>query len=205
MEILHAVTHESPERRTRVEGNAEDERASLVGRLACRDEGALARLYDETSPMVYGLALRVLKDPHAAEEATLDVYLQVWRQAGTFDPARGNVTAWLLMLARSRSIDRLRSRTRGERRNEPLTAAEILPDEGPSPDETADRAIRKRRIASALERLAPEQRDLIVTAFFTGLSHSEIAAETGLPLGTVKTRIRLGMTKLREILAGENE
>jgi RNA polymerase sigma-70 factor (ECF subfamily) len=138
-------------------------------------------------------------DPGAAEEVTADVYLQVWRQAVRYDASRGTPLAWLLMLARSRSLDRLRAGR--SRAAEPLGAAEALPSGAPSPDEDAALAQRRAVVTAALAQLPPEQRAPIELAYYAGKSHSEIAAALGTPLGTVKMRIRLGMTRLRAALA----
>jgi RNA polymerase sigma-70 factor (ECF subfamily) len=131
---------------------------------------------------------------------TLDVYLQVWRQADRFDLARGNPSAWLYTLARSRSIDRLRRQQHQRKSEEPLETASSLPADGPSPEEDTVQDDRRRRITEAMQKLSPEQREAITIAYFSGLSHSEVAEKLGQPLGTVKTRIRLGMIKLRELL-----
>jgi RNA polymerase sigma-70 factor (ECF subfamily) len=164
------------------------------------DSQALGRLYDGTHALVYGLALRILGDVADAEEVTLDVYTQVWKTARNFDPRRGSVSAWLVMLARSRAIDRLRAASKRRQREE--TYAEIPDHPAPtvSPEEASLLGQQRQRVRAALATLTPEQRQAIEMAFFSGLSHSELAAKLGQPLGTVKTRIRLGMMKLRELL-----
>jgi RNA polymerase sigma-70 factor (ECF subfamily) len=180
--------------------HAEQDWAGLIARVAEQDQTALATFYDATRRLVYGMSYRILGDREAAEEVTLDIYLQVWRQAARFDLARGNPSAWLYTLARSRSIDRLR-RQRFERNiEEPIEAASGLPCGGPTPDEDSLSSDRRRRIEEAMQKLSPEQREAITVAYFSGLSHTEIAEKLGQPLGTVKTRIRLGMMKLRELL-----
>ena len=171
-----------------------------IDRCATGDQSAMAQLYDESSPLVYSVALRVLGDTADAEEVTLDVYTQVWRTAATYDPNRGKVTAWLATLARSRAIDRLRSRSGRDRRELPILQFEEMRADSASPELVTDTAQRRRRIMTALAALSPEQREAIELAFFSGLTHSELAERLGQPLGTVKTRIRLGMMKLREQL-----
>jgi RNA polymerase sigma-70 factor (ECF subfamily) len=169
-------------------------------RIASGDEAALGALYDASSRLVYGLALRILGDAGTAEDVTLDVYMQVWRQAGRFDPARGRVSTWLLTMARSRAIDRLRDSQLQHSKHETL---EVLADfEGgePDPEESAAMAQKRARVQVALNSLTPDQRRAISLAFFGGLSQTEIASKLNEPLGTVKTRIRSGMLKLREIL-----
>ncbi|MGH9766511.1 MAG: sigma-70 family RNA polymerase sigma factor [Blastocatellia bacterium] len=174
---------------------------SLVQRVATGDQSALAALYDTTNRLVYGLVLRVLGDASSAEEVLLDVYTQVWRQAASYDTNRGAPLAWLTTIARSRAIDRLRSGWQDQRRKEPL---EVLGDamaDGASPEEMTVASERQKFVREALNSLTPEQREVIELAYYSGLSHSEIAAKLNQPLGTVKTRTRLGMMKLREALA----
>jgi RNA polymerase sigma-70 factor, ECF subfamily len=179
--------------------DSEREWDSLMHRIAGGDSAALSSLYDSTSPSVYGLVRRMLGDDGAAEEATLDTYLQVWRRAKQFDPARGAASSWILAIARHLAIDRLRSGG-ARRREEPLDAAFELAASGDGPPDATARGEQRRRVLAALERLSPEQREAIAVAFFSGLSHSEVAERLRVPLGTVKTRIRTGMMKLREHL-----
>ena len=182
----------------------ENERASaaLMSQVALGDERALAQLYDRTSRMVYGLCLRIVKDPSAAEDITLEAYLQVWRTAESYDPLRGTVSAWLLTVVRSRAIDWLRAR-KARRADMEQEFDEVfdIPDLRKTPEEASLDAGRCRIVRNAMAELPDEQRRAIEMTYFSGLSHSEIALKTGLPLGTVKTRIRLGMMRLRELLA----
>jgi RNA polymerase sigma-70 factor (ECF subfamily) len=173
---------------------------SLVQRVATGDQAALAALYDTTNRLVYGLVLRVLGDPSSAEEVLLDVYTQVWRQAASYDTNRGAPLAWLTTIARSRAIDRLRSGWQDQQRKEPLDALGDTPAGAASPEDATVASERQRFVRAALNSLAPEQREVIELAYYSGLSHSEIAAKLNQPLGTVKTRTRLGMMKLREAL-----
>ena len=172
---------------------------ALIGRSADGDQSALAALFDASNRLVFGIVLRVLGDRAAAEEVLLDVYTQVWRQAAAYDPGRGRPAAWLLMIARTRAIDRLRS-GRFEQRREPIEAAENEPSPVGNPEEASVDSERRNLVRTALGNLAPEQRQVIELAYFGGLSHTEIATKTGQPLGTVKTRARLGMLKLSELL-----
>jgi RNA polymerase sigma-70 factor (ECF subfamily) len=172
----------------------------LIRRAATGDQEALGDLYDSTSRWVYGVALRILGDQMMAEEVTIDVYEQVWRQAASYDLDRGKPLAWLLMLARSRAIDRLRASNQQRQREEPLdsdfsSSASII-----DPEEDMLVAERRRFVQTAMAGLRPEQREVIELAYFLGLTQSEIADRLQLPLGTVKTRVRLGMIKLRELL-----
>jgi len=173
-----------------------------IDRCAAGDQSAMAQLYDESSSLVYSVALRMLGDAADAEEVTLDVYTQVWRTAATYDPNRGKATAWLVTLARSRAIDRLRSRGGRDRRELPILQSEEMRSDSASPELMTDTAQRRRHIIAALATLSREQREAIELAFFSGLTHCELAERLGQPLGTVKTRIRLGMMKLREQLEG---
>lgn len=173
----------------------------LFGRLVSGDQSALSELYDKTSRFVYGLALRVLQDPADAEEVTLDVFTQAWRQASRYDSSRGEPLTWLLTLAHSRAIDRLRSRGSTTRREQGLDETFDLKSESPDPESLSASAQRARLVKRALSELSIEQREVIELAYFEGLSHAEIAERTGQPLGTAKSRIRLAMGKLREALA----
>lgn len=173
----------------------------LVQRVASGERDALADLYDQTSHLVYSLALRILRDEPAAEDVVIEVYTHAWRAASTFQPERGSASAWLLTLTRSRAIDALRARRRNHA-GEPIEAASEVQSEAPGPEDLNVAAERQRFVARALQALVSEQREAIELAYFSGLSHSEIAARLEQPLGTVKTRIRLGMMKLRETLGG---
>lgn len=172
----------------------------LVQRVASGERDALTALYDQTSPLVYSLAHRIIKDEAAAEDIVIEVYTHVWRTAASFAPARGSASAWLLTLTRSRAIDALRARRRAQAR-EPLEAADDVASDAPGPEDLNVAAERQRFVARALQMLGSEQREAIELAYFGGLSHFEIAARLEQPLGTVKTRIRLGMMKLREALS----
>ena len=174
---------------------------SLVELVATGDQSALATLYDATNRLIYSLILRVLGDVSSAEEVLVDVYTQVWRQAASYDANRGAPLAWMATIARSRAIDRLRSGWQDQRRKEPLEVLGDAPANAASPDETTAASERQRFVREALNLLTPEQREVIELAYYSGLSHSEIAEKLKQPLGTVKTRTRLGMMKLREALA----
>jgi RNA polymerase sigma-70 factor, ECF subfamily len=172
---------------------------SLIRRVAQGDQQALGAFYDATSSMVYGLALRILGNAATAEEVTLDVYTQVWRQAAVYNAQRGTPSAWLFMLTRSRAIDLLRSHVQEQKHIASLDVAEPYTASF-TPEESSVVTERRRLVQAAFASLAPEQRAVLELAYFSGLSHGEIAAKLGLPLGTVKTRIRLGMARLRELL-----
>ena len=184
---------------TRPPTDAESRQAELIRGVAEGDQQALASLYDATSRTVYGLLLRILSDPSAAEEVLLDVYAQVWRQAGAYCPERGRPLAWLTTIARSRAIDRVRRGRHEQQHAVPLDEAARAAS-GESVEEGVRAGEVRSIIRAALDALAPEQRDVIELAYYGGMSHSEIAAARGLPLGTVKTRTRLGLMRLREML-----
>lgn len=171
----------------------------LLQRIAQGDQTAVTELYDATSHVVFGLALRVLGDRAIAEDVVVEVYSQVWGQAQTYDAQRGTPLSWLLTVTRSRAIDALRSRQRVQR-IEPLETAADAPDSTPGPEDILGTAERRRVVSQALANLSPDQRQVIEMAYYSDLSHSEIALRLGQPLGTVKTRIRTGLLRLRELL-----
>ncbi len=169
--------------------------------MAAGDEAALAALFDETSGVLFALAMRVTGDRADAEEALLDAYAKAWRTAATFDPERSPARAWLVMMTRSAALDRKR---RARPRGEQLGAAEAtIASSEPAADERLADGERGARARRALQALSPEQREALELAFLEGLTHAELAAKLRLPLGTVKTRIRLGMQHLRAILDEE--
>lgn len=182
-----------------LKGHAEVVSGELLRRVAAGDETALTEMYDRASKLVYGLALRVLRDTGEAEEVMQEVFLQVWHRAAAHDPARGSATAWLVMLTRSRAIDRLRA---GRRVREQASMEEMPgfdpASEAADPEEQAGVAQIGRKVREALAQLPAEQRRALELAYYEGLSHGEIAERLAAPLGTVKTRIRAGMMRLRE-------
>jgi len=166
---------------------------TLIARIASGDQSALAELYDASSAQVFGLALRVLAERTAAEDVTLEVYTQVWRQAASYDPARGTPGSWLMTVARTRAIDRFRAGYLERGAQAPLDTAGDLPGTGETPEQYAAGIERQRLVQEALASLSGEQREALSLAYYWGLSQSEIADRLHIPLGTVKTRVRLGM------------
>jgi RNA polymerase sigma-70 factor (ECF subfamily) len=177
---------------------------ALLARVAARDEQALERLYDATAGRVFALTLQILCDRSAAEDATLEVFTQVWTQADRFGPTKGTPLGWLFMLARTRAIDLLRLRARTASREESLETATAIADPAAGPESLTLEGREAARVRCALAALAPSQREALLAAYFAGLSHSEIAKALGQPLGTVKTHIRMGLEQLRRLL-GEDE
>jgi len=167
--------------------------------MAVGDEDALAAFYDRTKAYVFGLVLRVVGNAAAAEEVVLDVYMQVWRKAGSFDAVRGGAFAWLATMARSRAIDRLRAGKSQRHWELEMGDAHYSSTATNAEDEAAAAELRGV-VRAALGELPHQQREVIELAYYNGLSHTEIAARLGLPLGTVKTRIRKGIGTLRESL-----
>ena len=176
--------------------------SSLIARMTSGSEDALADLYDLTNRLVFSLALRILHDRGAAEEVTMDVFLQAWKQASSFNASRGTPLAWLMTMARTRSIDKLRSMGRSRYESEELDEREPLREPSDSPEESAFLGERRAIVRAALEELSDDQRVLIEAAYFEGLTHTEIAERFKLPLGTVKTRVRSGMIILRHRFGG---
>jgi RNA polymerase sigma-70 factor, ECF subfamily len=177
----------------------------LIARAAGGDERAMAELYDRYGQVLYAVAYRIVGQRADAEEVVLDTFAQAWRDAARFEAARGSVAGWLTTIARSRALDLVRARSRRERIT--ATAAAERPDSSPAmggwradPSSGVDHAERRKQVQLALESLSPPQRRAIELAFFEGLSQSEIAERLQEPLGTIKTRVRLGMQKLRECL-----
>ena len=181
----------------------EAEWAGLVRAVAAGNQAALHGLYERTHRLVFTLAVRLTGHRETAEEVTLDVFHEVWRRAAGYDPVNGTVLGWVMNIARSRAIDRVRFEQRQKRR-EPAgaEAAQSAEAAAPSADPSEIVALRQegRALKAALCVLAPEERQAIEAAFLSGLTHSEVAVLLEQPLGTVKTRIRSGLQKLRQAM-----
>lgn len=179
-----------------------DERwGALIAQIASGNQEALSEFYDQTNRMVFSLAVRMLNDRSAAEEITLDVFMQVWKQAASFDPERGKPLTWLLTIARNRTIDRMRCSAWMHREQTPLEDVIPFIADYHSPAEGVELREMRAQVRGALAKLKPEQREVIEIAYFGGLTQQEIAEHLNLPLGTVKTRMRTAMLRLRELLA----
>ena len=180
--------------------------AELVGRVARGDEGAFGQLYDAYAGLAFGLIRRILREKEAAEEVLQEVFWQVWREAGTFDPARGSAEAWLLMRAKTRAIDKLRSMRRREQTFvASVDEATARPAEPRRDEDPALAAEDRTLVGGVLDRLPAAQRRVIEMAFYEGLTQAEIATRLGEPLGTVKTRARLGLERLRTLVSGKGD
>jgi RNA polymerase sigma-70 factor, ECF subfamily len=178
--------------------------ALLLRRMVAGDEQALGALYDRWSALVHSVILRIVGDPDDAEELVEETFWQAWRQAGRYDASRGGISGWLVVMARSRALDRVR--LRGWQRaaaSDGVDADEAAEGwvEVRGPLDAAEMDETRRIVRAALDRLPPEQRETVEMAYFRGMSQTEIAAATGQPLGTVKTRARLALQKLREALS----
>lgn len=173
--------------------------ADLLKRASRGDEGAFAEWYDATSSRAYGLAVRVLRDRAQAEEVTQEAYLDCWRHAARFDPARGSALSWLLTVVHRKAVDRVRSAEASTRRDAAYGHREIAV----AHDETAEAAaasLDATRVRTALADLTIKQREAVQLAFLGGYTHTEVAALLDLPIGTAKTRIRDGLIRLRDTM-----
>lgn len=175
---------------------------SLVQQITQRKQTALSQLYDRYARVMYAVAFKMLGSVEEAEEAVLDVFAQVWNKADGYRSSRGRVDGWLFMMTRSRALDRLRVRKRHEKvmnaSTEAVRVQPVSPSQGP--EEHLLVQDRRDRVLAALAKIPQEQRHVLELAYYDGLSQSEISSQTGLSLGTIKTRVRLGLGKLRCIL-----
>lgn len=189
-------------------GAAEQEiDALLIGRIQCGDERALGSLYDRWADRVYSIALHLLRDREEAEVVVERTFSKIWQDARQYDPARGNVEAWIVVISRSHALSRRRAELRRKRHDELRTR--YLENEGPtsysSPLHSVAAGEHRELVNDALTRLPDEQRRVVRMTFYEGMSQSEIATRLNVPLGTVKTRVRLAFAKLRNSLAGLRE
>jgi RNA polymerase sigma-70 factor, ECF subfamily len=179
-----------------------DDPALLISAIARGDQDAFGRFYDTFASTAFGLIRRVLRDPAPAEEVLQEVFWQVWQDAGQYDPRRGTPIAWLLMRAKARAIDKLRSIRRRERTFVMPVDERVARSDHAVSENPAVVAEGRGAVTGALAHLPEAQRRVIELAFFEGLTQSEIATRLGEPLGTVKTRARLGLERLRGALRG---
>ena len=189
--------------RTPVVPVAESTDEQLLERIAAGDAGALGEIYDAYGRIVFAIVYRMLASPEAAEEVAQDVFHAVWRRAGGYRRERGAVRTWLLAIARNAAIDWRRTRGKRVEREVELDAATAMRADSSVVDSVL-LSLRAERVRDAVRTLPPEQRDVLALAFWGGLTQAEIALRTATPLGTVKSRVRLGMEKLRLHLAEES-
>lgn len=186
--VRKGYVHEHRERDARL--------AILMSGVAASDHAAFAQLFDELAPHVLALIRRVVVDHAQSEEVLQDVFFELWQTAPRFDPARGTVVAFVMTLGRRRAIDRVRA-SQAARERDLAAGIRDLATPAPGPEEAVEIGLDSERVTSALDCLSPLQREAISLAYYAGLTHSEIAAHLGLPLGTVKTRVRDAMIRLR--------
>jgi RNA polymerase sigma-70 factor (ECF subfamily) len=167
-------------------------------RVARGDDAAFAALYDALAPLVLGVCRRVLRDPAEAEEVAQEAFLEIWRTATRFDPARGSVRAWCVSIAHARAVDRVRSSERRRAREDKVMRPD--PDPGDVVSEEATTRLEAERVRRALQALPGRQRESLVLAYYGGHTHTEISDMLGVPLGTVKTRIRDAIGRLRHLV-----
>ena len=191
-ELLYGGTSKAPV--------SERDWAALVEAIAAGDQRALHALYERTHRIVFTLMVRITGNRETAEELTLDVFHDVWRRASTYDVKGGSVVGWIMNQARSRAIDRVRFDHRKKRVTPPHAETEIPAAAGRNPEDAFDLSEQACLVRRALEVLKPEERQVIETAFFSELTYDEVAARLEQPVGTVKTRIRSGLAKLRQVL-----
>lgn len=182
---------------------AQADDVKLLHAIAQRDEAALASLYDRYRLILFGLLVRILGSREEAEDILQEVFIQVWRRAADFDEQRGKPFTWLVTLSRSRAIDRLRQLSARDRLA--TASAQEAPAEASDAAEDAYRSEQKEIVEGALAQLPEEQRQALLLGYFEGLTQTEIAERLGAPLGTIKTRMRSGMIKLRELLGDRAE
>lgn len=183
-------------------GEATNRRKALsaaLKRVAIGDHAALGEVYDATSAKLFGICLRILRDRSEAEDALQDVYVSVWRRADRFDPGRASPITWLAILARNRAIDRLRAQRRTDQ-TQPVEMALDIADSAPDALAELEAGEDRKQLSGCIEELEPHTSESIRAAFFAGYTYAELATRMNVPLGTMKSWIRRGLTKLKECL-----
>lgn len=192
--MLALVTRDTETTSTAGQPSSPDD---LLARVATGDQAAFGELYDQTAPRVLGLVKRLLKDHAQSEEVTQEVFLEVWQTATRYDPARGSAASWMLTMAHRRAVDRVRA-SQASRDRDARIGVRDHETEFDQVSENVEIRLEHERVTRALARLTELQRQAVELAYYKGLSHSEVAAMLGVPLGTVKTRLRDGMIRLRD-------
>jgi RNA polymerase sigma-70 factor (ECF subfamily) len=175
---------------------------ALIAKVAAGDQHAFSELYDLLAARVYGTVLAVVRDPAQSEEVTQEVFVDIWRHAGRYDRTRASVRGWAVTIAHRRAVDRVRSEQSSRQRDDRVGRQELVNPESAPGDELVER-LERGRAAEALSLLTDAQREVIVLAYYDGLTQTQIAERLGVPLGTVKTRARDGLLRLRERLGVE--
>jgi len=183
-------------------GRVDPELTNLIASVADGDQAAFASLYDGLAPTIYGVVLRVLRDGAQAEEVTQEVFVEIWKQATRFDAERGSVRPWAVTIAHRRAVDRVRSEQSHRERQVNVGAAAV--EHPSSPEEDAVEAEDRQRARAAMATLPAAQREALELAFYDGLTHVQISEQLGVALGTVKTRIRDGLIRLRTSMGGSS-
>jgi len=173
--------------------------ADLLKLCGRGDQNAFAQLYDAVASRVHGLAVRVVRDPAQAEEVAQEAFLEIWKNSGRFDPAKGSPLGWLLTIVHRKSVDRVRSAEASTRRDTTYNQ-QNQPVDHDSTAEAAQASLEAHRVRTALESLTPVQREALELAYFGGYTHTEVATMLDLPVGTAKTRIRDGLIRLRDTM-----
>ncbi|MEO6944087.1 MAG: sigma-70 family RNA polymerase sigma factor [Lacisediminihabitans sp.] len=176
-----------------------DSKETLLARIATGDEAAFSALYDEIAPRVLGLVRRLLVDHAQSEEVTQEIFLEIWQNAPRYEPSKGGATTWIFTMAHRRAVDRIRSSQAGRVRDVRIGIRDFESDYD-NVAETVETTIENERVKKAMSQLTELQRQAITLAYYGGLSHSEVAEKLEIPLGTVKTRLRDGMIRLRDAL-----
>jgi len=182
-----------------LESTAPASKEELLGRVARGDETAFGDLYDQMAPRVLGLVKRLLVDHAQSEEVTQEIFLEIWQSASRYEAQRGGASTWILTMAHRRAVDRIRSSQAGRDRDTKIGIRDLAV-EYDNVSETVETRIEHERVEKAMSRLTELQRQAISLAYYGGLSHSEVAERLHIPLGTVKTRLRDGMIRLRDEL-----
>nr|WP_241986750.1 sigma-70 family RNA polymerase sigma factor [Cryobacterium fucosi] len=182
-----------------LESTAPASKEELLGRVARGDEAAFGDLYDQMAPRVLGLVKRLLVDHAQSEEVTQEIFLEIWQSASRYEAQRGGASTWILTMAHRRAVDRIRSSQAGRDRDTKIGIRDLAV-EYDNVSETVETRIEHERVEKAMSRLTELQRQAISLAYYGGLSHSEVAERLHIPLGTVKTRLRDGMIRLRDEL-----
>jgi RNA polymerase sigma-70 factor (ECF subfamily) len=176
--------------------------SALVERMIAGDESALSALYDRYSGMLFAMLVRILRDPQAAEEILQDLFLQLWRGAARFDAGRGSLPAWLMVIGRNRALSRLRTREHREIPEDIEAFPANAVASSVNLEDDAERSLLMEKLRTAMATLPAEQREAVELAYFEGMTQTEIAAHTGSPLGTVKSRVRTAMQSLKQVFDG---